>query len=279
MPVIDAHQHFWIYDPVKDSWITDEMQILKRNYMPVDLQHEMSRAGVDGTVAVQATQSEQETDFLIQLADAYPFIQGVVGWVDLCSDALEERLRAYQKIPVVKGFRHIVQSEPDDFLLRAEVQRGIAALGRYGFTYDILIYPHQLTAVLSLVEHLPAQPLVIDHLAKPLIGAKQMEPWASLMKALARAPHLYCKLSGWATEASWHQWQKEDVYPYFDVIFEAFGAERILFGSDWPVCLLAASYTQIKQTVEAYLMHYFPEALSAVMGENAIRFYRLSSSS
>jgi L-fuconolactonase len=279
MRVIDAHQHFWIYDPVKDSWITDEMQILKRDYMPMHLRHEMDNTNVDGTVAVQATQSEQETAFLIQLANTYPFIQGVVGWIDLCSDTLERQLQAYQKIPVVKGFRHIVQNEPDDFLLRADVQQGIATIGRYGFSYDILIYPRQLTATLQLVECLPEQPLVIDHLAKPLIREKQIEPWASLMRTLAQAPHVYCKLSGWATEALWHHWQKEDVYPYFDVIFEAFGPERILFGSDWPVCLLAASYRHIKQTVEAYLVQHFPEAMTAVMGENAIRYYRLSASS
>lgn len=279
MPVVDAHQHFWIYDPVKDDWITDEMPVLKRDYLPVDLQQEMKRAAVDATVAVQATQSEQETQFLIRLAAANTFIQGVVGWVDLFSPALEEQLQAYQAISVLKGFRHIVQTEPDDFLMRPDVQQGIATIGRLGFTYDILIYPRQLTAALQLVEQLPVQPLVVDHLAKPIIRERKMEPWASQMRAIAQASHVYCKLSGWATEANWQQWKPEDVYPYFDVVFDAFGPERILFGSDWPVCLLAASYMQVKQTVEQYLLRYFPEAMSAVMGLNAIHFYRLAASS
>ncbi|SFV27255.1 amidohydrolase family protein [Thermoflavifilum thermophilum] len=279
MPVIDAHQHFWIYDPIKDAWITDEMQILKQNYLPDDLHKELKQAGVDGTVVVQASTRDQENTFLIQLAQAHPFIQGVVGWVDPCSHLLEEQLQIYQQIPIVKGFRHIVQSEPDDYLLRKQVQLGIAMIGRYGFTYDILIYPRQLAAALQLVESLPEQPLVVDHLAKPLIRNKQMEPWASQIKMLAQASHVYCKLSGWATEADWQQWTPEDVYPYFDVIFDAFGSTRILFGSDWPVCLLAASYSQIKQTVEQYLLRYYSEAIPAVMGQNAIRFYRLPVSS
>ncbi|PJJ75670.1 L-fuconolactonase [Thermoflavifilum aggregans] len=279
MPVIDAHQHFWIYDPVKDAWITDKMSVLKRNYMPDDLLPELKQAGVDGTVVVQAGTSEQENSFLIQLAHEHAFIQGVVGWIDLCSDQIEEQLKTYQQIPLLKGFRHIVQSEPDDYLLRKEVQQGIATIGRHGFTYDILIYPRQLPAALQLVESLPKQPLVVDHLAKPLIRNKQMEPWASQIQTLAQAPHVYCKLSGWATEADWQHWTPEDVYPYFDVIFDAFGAERIMFGSDWPVCLLAAGYSGIEQTVTQYLLRYFPDAMPAVMGLNAIRFYRLPASS
>ncbi|MCL6525032.1 MAG: amidohydrolase family protein [Thermoflavifilum sp.] len=273
--VIDAHQHFWKYDPVKDSWITDEMQVLKRDYLPEMLHREMTAAGVHQSVAVQATQSEQETQFLIQLATAYRFITGVVGWVDLQSSGLEERLRYYQSVPIVKGFRHIVQDEPDDFLLRHVVQQGIAQMGKAGFTYDILIYPHQLPAVLKLIEHLPEQPLVVDHLAKPLIRQQRREPWAGQMRALSKASHVYVKLSGWATEAHWQRWQPEDIYPYFDVVFEAFGPARLLFGSDWPVCLLSATYAQVKHTVEQYVQRYASDAYDAVMGGNAQRFYRL----
>jgi L-fuconolactonase len=273
---IDAHQHFWRYDAQRDDWITDEMSVLRRDYLPDELLGELATNGMDGCVAVQADQSERETIFLLELAAQRSAIAGVVGWVDLRSADVRARLKYFSQFEKLCGFRHIVQAEPDDqFLLRDDFQRGIASLQEFGFTYDILIYPKQLPAAIKLVEQFPEQRFVIDHMAKPLIKTGELWPWASRMKTIAANPNVFCKLSGLVTEADWHNWQADDFRPYLDVVFEAFGTDRLMFGSDWPVCLLAGSYRKVKQLVADYVTNFTDTDKAKIFGASAIRFYNL----
>ena len=274
--IIDAHQHFWHYDPVRHGWITDSMAILRRDFLPPDLEPELVQNGVDACVLVQAEQSERETEFLLQLADRSEKIAGVVGWIDLASPNIAEKLKQYAQFTKLRGFRHIVQDEPDDrFLLREEVVRGIQALNHFGHTYDILIYPKQLPAALELVSRLPGHKFVIDHLAKPLIRENILEPWASQMRAIAKYPNVYCKVSGLVTEANWTGWTEQDFRPYLDVVREAFGAKRLMFGSEWPVCLLASSYSRVKKLVEGYSRNFSSEECEQIFGGTATHFYGL----
>jgi L-fuconolactonase len=274
--IIDAHQHFWHYDPVRCAWITDAMAGLKRDFLPSDLEPELARNGVDGCVFVQAEQSDRETEFLLQLADRSEKIAGVVGWIDLASPTIVETLSRYTRFKKLRGFRHIVQDEPDDrFLLREEVVRGIEALNGFGYTYDILIYPKQLPAAVELASRLPEQKFVIDHLAKPNIRQNTLEPWATHMRAIAKYPNVYCKVSGLVTEANWRSWTERDFRPYLDVACEAFGAERLMFGSDWPVCLLASNYSGVKQLIEAYVQNFSNLEREQIFGETATHFYGL----
>jgi L-fuconolactonase len=275
---IDAHQHFWRYQPARDTWITDQLSVLKRDFLPQDLLPELRLAGIDGTVAVQADQSEQETRFLLALAEEHPAILGVVGWVDLCAPDIADRLADLHKSKRLSGFRHIVQAEPDDrFVLRADFQRGISCLAQFDFTYDILIYPTQLPAAVQLVAAHPRQRFVVDHLAKPEIRMGRLEPWARLIRELAAAPNVFCKLSGLITEGDRAHWHPGDFNRYLDVVFECFGPERLMFGSDWPVCLLAGSYAQVVNLISSYLRGRPPEEQAAIFGGNAVRFYRLRS--
>ncbi len=271
---IDAHQHFWRYDPARDRWITEQMRVLKRDYLPDDLCPELAKAGVDATVAVQTDQSERETEFLLQLADANPMIAGVVGWVDLCARNVEERLTHFSQFRKLRGFRHIAQSEPDDrFLVRESFLRGIASLASFEFTYDILIYPRQLEAAAELVERFPDQRFVIDHMAKPLIKSGATEPWATRMRRIARCENVFCKVSGLITEADWRNWRPAEFRPYLDVVFDAFGTDRLMFGSDWPVCLLAGTYQQVHDLVATYASSDHDK----IFGLNAASFYGLGS--
>lgn len=273
---IDAHQHFWRYDAARDVWITGEMSVLKRDFLPQDLSATRQANGFDATVVVQVDQSEDETFFLLKLAEHDPSIAGVVGWVDLCSSRIAERLAYLSQFEKLRGFRHIAQSEPDDrFLVREDFLRGIACLEQFGFTYDILIYPKQLPAALELAQQFPKQPFVINHMAKPEIRANKRAEWTALMRDVGANPSVYCKLSGLVTEADWHHWKKEDFRPYLDIVFDAFGPGRLMFGSDWPVCLLAASYEQVLQIVEEYVQGYPAEAKAKIFGGNAAQFYRL----
>lgn len=273
---IDAHQHFWRYDPLRDKWITDEMSIIRRDFLPEDLRPLIEEQGIQGTVAVQADQSEDETNFLLRLAASHPFILGVVGWVDLCSPSLADRLDHFSQFERFCGVRHIAQAETDDYLARDDVARGIGLLCECGLTYDILVYPQQLPAALSLVERLPDASFVVDHLAKPLIREGKTEPWARQMRELARHPNVWCKVSGLVTEADWQRWQPQDIRPYLDVVFESFGAERLMFGSDWPVCLLAASYRDVWKLVHDYAGQLPANDRAGLFGGNAARFYGLS---
>jgi L-fuconolactonase len=272
---IDTHVHFWKYDKVRDAWITDDMKTLQQDYLPHTLASTLSRNGVSGCVAVQADQSELETLFLIELAKTHSIIKGVVGWIDLQKENVEERLQYFSRFPVVKGWRHIVQGEPDDFLLRPAFQRGVQALQPYHYTYDVLIYPRQLKAALDFAGKFPEQKLVIDHCAKPGIRDKKIDEWAVGMKEIAKHPHVCCKLSGLFTEAKWKHWSPAEFYPYLDVVFEAFGTDRLLFGSDWPVILLSGMYVQWKSLLEKYMENFDWEDKEKVFSKNAIRFYDL----
>ncbi|MGW8265969.1 MAG: amidohydrolase family protein [Longimicrobiales bacterium] len=272
---IDAHQHFWRFDPARDVWITDEMSTLRRDFLPEAMEALLAATGMDGTVAVQADQSEDETHFLLELAHDHPTILGVVGWVDLLAPDLPERLAHFTRFERFRGVRHIAQAEPDGFLEREEVVRGIGMLRDFGLTYDLLVYPRQLPAALTLVDKLPEQRFVVDHLAKPPIARGVMEPWADRMRELASHPNVWCKVSGLVTEADWAQWRNEDFRPYLDVVFDAFGPQRLMFGSDWPVCLLAAEYPAVVALVEAYARQLSPPEQEALFGGNAARFYGL----
>ena len=270
---IDAHQHFWRYQAARDAWITDEMGVLKRDFLPEDLRPELRAAGIDATVAVQADQSEAETRFLLDLAEANREIAGVVGWVDLRAQNIGERLEYFARFERLCGFRHVAQAEPDDrFLIREEFLRGVALLDSFGFTYDILIYPKQLAAAADLVARFPAQRFVIDHAAKPLIQAGRIEPWASWMRRIGERENVFCKVSGLITEADWAAWRAADFSPYLDVVFESFGGDRLMFGSDWPVCLVAGSYPQVVKLVADYAA----SDRDKIFGRNAASFYGLA---
>lgn len=276
MKTIDAHQHFWKFDPVRDSWITEEMSVIQKDFFPADLKQVLQQNGIDGCVAVQASQSEEETDFLTSLANDNSFIKGVVGWVDLQANDIEERLLKYKSTPVVKGFRHVLQGEPQrDLMLKSEFKRGIAALQKHGFTYDILIFPDQIKFSEELVASFPEQKFVIDHIAKPYIKRKEVDGWKQDMQKIAKHENVYCKISGMVTEADWKEWKKEDFKPYLDVVVSAFGMDRILFGSDWPVCLVAASYEKMLEIVKDYFASFSKEEQDQFFGLNAIRFYNL----
>jgi len=273
---IDAHQHFWKFDPVRDSWITGEMAVLQNDFMPFDLKPLLEQNGFEGCVVVQADQSVAETDFLIQLAQENDFIKGVVGWVNLQAGDINEKLGHYKQFPTVKGFRHILQGEEDRALmLKQSFKNGIASLQQYGFTYDILVFPDQLKFVKELVAMFPNQKFVIDHIAKPNIKEQSIAGWEKDISAIALHENLYCKISGLVTEADWRGWKQEDFTPYMDAVVKAFGVNRMMFGSDWPVCLLAASYQQTLDVVQTYFASFTNEEKQKLFGENAIEFYNL----
>ncbi|WP_421810673.1 amidohydrolase family protein [Flagellimonas sp.] len=273
---IDSHQHFWRYNPSSHAWIDSTMGVLKKDFLPEDLEPLLQNHELDGCVAVQADQSEAETDFLLKCAEEHPFIKGVVGWLDLCAEDIEEKLQEYSKNPLLKGLRHIVQDEPDEyFMLRPEFLRGISLLEKYGLTYDILIFPKHLSSALELVKLFPNQPFVVDHIAKPKINGKIEPCWEHYMNQLGQQDHVYCKASGMVTEAKWGKWSKSDFIPYLDVVFQSFGAERLMFGSDWPVCLLSAEYKQVNCILTQYLTKYPRESRKQVMGLTAEKFYKL----
>jgi L-fuconolactonase len=275
---IDSHQHFWRYDPLRDAWITNAMAALKRDFLPEHLAEELTANGMDASVAVQADQSENETMFLLDLAEKNQRIAGVVGWVDLRSPRISERLEHFSHFSKLRGFRHIAQAEPDDrFLAREDFIRGVAQLRPFGFTYDILVYSRQLPAAIELVTRVPEQRFVIDHLAKPEIKAGKTEPWATHIRKIAQNKNVFCKVSGLVTEADPKNWKADDFRPYLDVVFDAFGPQRLLFGSDWPVCLLAGTYRQVKQLIEAYVSDFSQADKEKIFGGNAALFYGLKS--
>lgn len=272
---IDAHQHFWRFDPVRDSWITDGMSAIRRDFLPADLEPVLTAGGMDGCIAVQADQSLEETRFLLDLAEAHPFIRGVVGWVDLLSADLDRDLETLSASDRLCGIRHIAQAEEDAFLARPDVVRGIGRLSEFELAYDILIYPRQLPAALALLDRLPDQRFVIDHMAKPEIRTGAIEPWATGIRAVAERPNAWCKVSGLVTEADWKEWRPARMRPYLDVVFDAFGPDRLMFGSDWPVCLLAASYADVLNIVEDYTSTLSRHERDGLFGGNASRFYGL----
>jgi L-fuconolactonase len=270
---IDSHQHFWRYSAEQYPWIQPDWSI-RRDFLPADLEPLLAAAGIDGTIAVQARQSLEESRWLLELADESPIIKGVVGWVDLRSPVVEQQLDALSRHPKFVGVRHVVQDEPDDdFMLGQEFQRGIAALKAFGLTYDLLVYPKQLPAAIKLVEKFPDQPFVLDHIAKPPIKDAGIDPWREPIQALANFPNCCCKVSGLVTEADWTGWQAEDFKPYLDVIAAAFGVDRLMYGSDWPVCLLAGSYERVFDLAANFAKSFSPADQARFFGGNAAKFY------
>lgn len=274
---VDAHQHFWRYVPGGEGfeWIDDSMAAIRRSFAPEDLAPELDGAGIDGSVAVQAAQSLDENRFLLELASASPRILAVVGWVDLRDPRVGHELDRWQRYDKLRGIRRIVQAEPAAILLDSAFQSGVQELTRRGLGYDVLIHAGQLAEALQLVRSLPDQPFVIDHVAKPRLAEAVLEPWASQMHELGRLANVYCKVSGLVTEAAGFAWTPEQLRPYLDVVFESFPPERLMFGSDWPVCLVAATYGQVYRVIEEYARHLSPASRDALFGGTAAEFYCL----
>lgn len=270
---LDSHQHFWSYDEQQYPWIPNASP-LHRDWLPEDLEREQVKVGMEGSVAVQARQTVEESRWLLELAECYPLIRAVVGWVDLRADDVEEQLAMFARHQKFVGVRHVVQDEPDDrFMLGGAFLRGIGKLRQFALTYDILIYPKQLPAAIELVTHFPEQPFVLDHIAKPHIRDGTLSPWREQLRELAQAPNVFCKLSGMVTEADHQGWKPDDLRPYLDEVFEAFPVERLMWGSDWPVCLLAGSYEQVFRLVDDYTAHLKAPQREALFGGTARRFY------
>lgn len=273
---VDAHQHFWIYYPDEYAWIDNSMSALRRDFLPDELSAELESSAFHGSVAVQARQTLEETRWLLELADRSSSILGVVGWVDLRSPDVRSQLRSFAQNPKLVGIRHIVQSEPDDrFLLQPDFLRGLSALEEFDLAYDILIYARHLPIVAEFVERFPRQRFVLDHLAKPPIKSGEIKLWADGIMRLAAFPNVFAKLSGLVTEADWLMWTPEQIDPYLDVAFEAFGPQRLMIGSDWPVCLAAVTYSRAIGVVKDYIVKNKPEFWDDVLGGNAMRFWRL----
>jgi L-fuconolactonase len=273
---IDAHQHFWVYQPREYDWIDDSLASLRRDFLPADLKPELERTGFQGCIAVQARQTMEETRWLLELAAASPFIVGVVGWVDLQSPEVRSQLQGVAGNPKLVGVRHVVQTEPDDqFLLRPEFLRGISLLEEFDLAYDILIYTKHLPVAAEFVRRFPRQRFVLDHLAKPPIKSGALHPWTDGIRKLAAFPNVFCKLSGLVTEADWQNWKPADMKPYLDVAFESFGPERLMIGSDWPVCTVAGSYARVMDVVKDYLSRHPVQVQESILGGNAQRFWKL----
>jgi len=270
---LDAHQHFWTYDPVQYPWIPKGSP-LQRDWLPIDLAPLLARAGLDGSIAVQARQAITESHWLLTLGNHSPMIKSVVGWVDLRSERVEEQLAELSMHQKFAGVRHVVQDEPDDnFMLGADFLRGVGKLKSFNLTYDILIYPKQLPAAIELARRFPEQPFVLDHLAKPFIREGIISPWREQIRELAKSKNVLCKVSGMVTEADQTTWKPSDFKAYLDVVFEAFGEDRLMYGSDWPVCLLAGSYEQVLGLVDDYTRQSGPAGRDKFFGGNAARFY------
>lgn len=274
---VDSHQHFWRYKAEEHVWMNARMQAIRRDFLPADLASEIKNTGVDGVVTVQARQTVEETRWLLELADRYSFVKGVVGWAPLASHELEQVLHEFTEKKNLKGMRHVVHDEADDrFILRSDFNRGVSSLKRFDLVYDILIFERHLPQTIEFVDRHPQQIFVLDHVGKPRIKGQILDPWRENIRRLAERENVFCKLSGMVTEADWQNWSKEDLQPYFDVVLEAFGAERLMFGSDWPVCLLASAYARWHQTVLELSKELSAEEQKRLLGKTAIEVYQLS---
>jgi L-fuconolactonase len=273
---IDAHHHLWRYTPDEYGWINERMGVLRRDFLPQDLKPLLDRAGIAGAVLVQARQTLEETDWLLQQADEAPWIRGVVGWAPIAVPEFPELVGDLRQKKKLKGLRHLIQDEPDDeFILDAAFNRGIRAMRDSGLVYDIMVRTRHLGQTLKFVDIHPDQPFVLDHCAKPVIAKDEREPWASYMRELARRPNVVCKISGLVTEADWQRWTSAQLEPYWGVVLEAFGPERLLFGSDWPVALLASEYQRWVDTVSEWTAALSTSEQEAIWGGNAARVYSL----
>ena len=274
---IDSHQHFWEFDKVLDkSWINDSMSVLRRDFSPTQVQPLMLENGIEGCVAVQADQTEDETHYLLGLAEKYNIIKGVVGWVDFRAPNIDERLEYFSGFKALKGFRHIVQGEKeDDFLLRKDFCDGISLLKKYNFTYDILIYPKHLKHAIKFVDKFPDQKFVVDHIAKPFIKAQAIDEWEEDLRVFGKYENVYCKMAGLVTEADWDNWSLSDFTSYISITLDIFGTNRVMFGSDWPVCLPSASYSEVCEIIEKNTSFLSPEEKEKLWGLNCSDFYSL----
>jgi L-fuconolactonase len=273
---IDSHQHFWMYNPSEYDWIDNTMANIRMDLLPEHLAPELKKTGFGGSIAVQARQSLEETEWLLGMANSNPAIKGVVGWIDLRSEDAYTQLQKYASHPKFVGVRHVVQGEPeDDFILGEQFNRGIALLKDFNLTYDILVFPKQLPYAAKFVEKHPELTFVLDHIAKPLIKKGSLSPWKTDIEYLASFPNVYCKVSGMVTEADWKHWKAEDFTPYLDVVFHAFGSNRVMIGSDWPVCLVAGEYPKILSIVTDYISGFSEEEKRQILGENCAKAYRI----
>lgn len=272
---IDAHQHFWNYDPKRHAWINDDMHVIQRHFLPESLAPILHQNGIEGCIAIQADQTIEETQFLVALAAKNDWIKAVIGWVDLKADDIESQLSFWKKYPIIKGFRHILQAEEPDFMLSTKFLKGIACLQKFGYCYEILIYPRHLKSALSLVKLFPDMRFIIDHIAKPNIREHQMDDWKAGMQLLGQQKNVYCKISGLVTEADWKNWVPEDFSPYINTVVEAFGIDRLIYGSDWPVCLVAADYSAQLDICKMYFKDFSVLENDLFFGENAKRFYKI----
>jgi len=273
---IDAHQHFWVYNQEEYKWIDESMVKLRRNFLPSHLNRELKRNGIDFCVTVQARQTLQETKWLLELSQNNPFIKGVVGWIDLKNNSVRQDLEKFAAYKKFKGVRHLLQDEDDDrYMLQPDFKKGLSQLKKFDLTYDILIYPRHIKYACTLVYEFPHQKFIVDHLVKPLIKEGKIELWKKDIRKLAKADNVFCKLSGMVTEANWNSWKQEDFIPYMETLLEVFGPNRLLFGSDWPVCTVAAKYEQVLGIVTNFISSLSQAEQAHIMGQNAIDFYNL----
>jgi len=274
---IDAHHHLWQFDPVEYDWIDDSMQVLKKDFLVKELEKTLYSNGFSSSIVVQARQSLIETNWLVELAEQNEIIKGVVGWIDLTSTDLAKQLTTLAKHKKLVGFRHVIQGESDpDFMRTPNFIQGLKILADFGYRYDLLILAHQLPAAIEMLSHVPNLRVVIDHIAKPNIKTGEgFKAWKDNMRILANNPNCYCKLSGMVTEADWQSWASQDILPYMKTVLDLFGSQRVMFGSDWPVCLVAGEYKNVKQLVLDFIAEYAPNAKDRVFGLNASHFYRV----
>ena len=272
---IDAHHHFWHYNTQDYGWISDEMAVLRRDFLPADLKPELDRAGIDRVVSVQARQCVEETEWLLKLAEENDFIAGVVGWLPIASPEFPALLEKFAANPKLRAIRHVVQDEPDDrFILGEAFNRGIDRLLSTGLVYDILIFERHLPCAIEFVKrHSEEQVFVLDHIAKPKIAAGEMQPWADNLRKLAAFPNVFCKLSGLVTEADIHNWTPDQLRPYVEVVLDAFGSARVMFGSDWPVCTCATNYSSWRGLVGEFISHLSKTEQAQIMGGTALKAY------
>ncbi|MCW3794725.1 amidohydrolase family protein [Paenibacillus sp. LS1] len=274
---LDAHQHFWEYNVAEYGWIGEEMKAIRQSFLPENLEPLLVQSGLEGCIAVQARQSLTETQWLLQLADRHEFIKGVVGWVDLCSDDVRNQLELFASNPYLRGVRHVVQDEPDlQYVLREDFQRGISLLKEYDLAYDLLVSKEQLPYAVELVKTFPEQRFVLDHLAKPDIKSGILSPWKEAIESLAAQPNASCKLSGMVTEADWANWTPSDFTAYLNIAIEAFGADRLMFGSDWPVSNLAASYNDVCGLITTHINALPMADQQMILGGTCATFYQIS---
>lgn len=273
---IDAHQHFWKYDPLRHSWINDAMATIRKDFMPEDLIKELSSTGMDGSIVVQVDETEEENNFMLSLADKHDFIKGIVGWVDLKSVDAEEMISRHSKHKKIVGYRCILQGKEDkEYLTNPEFIAGVKKLASHNKTYDLLVYHNQLPSLIRFTDQLPDNDMILDHIAKPDIKQQRIKEWADQMRILAQHPRIYCKLSGMVTEADFRNWTYDDIMPYMEVAVNAFGTDRICFGTDWPVCLVAGTYKQVYDVVDRFMSGCTEEEKDKIMGRNAVQFYKI----